>query len=150
MSMLVYIKIFGFFILSIVYFYSKTIESNFFFQLFVIYLSLLAKLFVKLASLYISIIDFLFLRRFQFFFSCMFIFQYFDFFWQLYLQMIIIICLVSCFLFPFFFCGFIYFKNETFKIISTFHLRFAVLLVLFFSNQMLMAIIIISDLCSLM
>jgi hypothetical protein len=150
MSMLVYIKIFGFFILSIVYFYSKTIESNFFFQLFVIYLSLLAKLFVKLASLYISIIDFLFFRRFPFFFSCMFIFQYFDFFWHLYLQNDNYNMLSFMLYISFFFCGFIYFKNETFKIISTVHLRFAVLLVLFFSNQMLMVIIIISDLCSLM
>jgi hypothetical protein len=120
MSMLVYIKIFGFFILSIVYFYSKTIESNFFFQLFVIYLSLLAKLFVKLASVYISIIDFLFFRRFQFFFSCMFIFQYFDFFWQLYLQMIIIICLVSCFIFPFFFVALFIFKTKHLKLFQQF------------------------------
>jgi hypothetical protein len=120
MSMLAYIKIFGFFILSIVYFYSKTIESNFFFQLFVIYLSLLAKLFVKLASLYISIIDFLFFRRFQFFFSCMFIFQYFDFFWQLYLQMIIIICLVSCFIFPFFFLALFILKTKHLKLFQQF------------------------------
>jgi hypothetical protein len=125
----VYIKIFGFFILSIVYFYSKTIKSNFFFQLFVIYLSLLAKLFVKLASLYISIIDFLFFRRFPFFFSCMFIFQYFDFFWHLYLQNDNYNMLSFMLYISFFFCGFIYFKNETFKIISTVHLRFAVLLV---------------------
>jgi hypothetical protein len=115
-----YIKIFVFFILSIVYFYSKTIESNFFFQLFVISLNLLAKLFVKLASLYILIIDFLFFRRFQFFFSCMFIFQYFDFFWQLYLQMIIIICLVSCFIFPFFFVALFILKTKHLKLFRQF------------------------------
>jgi hypothetical protein len=134
------------FILSLLYFYSKNIENNYHFKLFIMYLNILIKVLQKLTNLYISIIEYFFFRGLNFLFSYLFIFQYFDLFWRLYLQMMIIICLISFLIFPLYSFCLIFFKYDASKLISSLHLKLAVLLFFFFSNQTLMVMVIISDL----